>query len=92
MKTVRLIYNLKNHLMFELDEPGDVVLFFVNGVNRTEDGDAIEAGIAAVLESGNDLQADISEAFDQLYWKQCYGNDPMYLDKAKAELRLELGI
>lgn len=65
MKTARLEYYFKTHLVFEFDTSGDLVTLLINGVDRSQDGDAIEHALAVVAEAGIDLQADISAAVER---------------------------
>lgn len=87
MKTVRLEYELRNHLVFWFTECGDLPKLTVNGVDKSSDGNAIEFAIAEAKEHHVNLALDISQAFDELSHPDTYRSDPCYLAKSHRENR-----
>jgi hypothetical protein len=66
-RIVTLEYNIKGQrIEFKFNEFGDIESLKINGEDRSEDGEAIDAALAVVTEVGNNIQRDISEAFDEL--------------------------
>ena len=67
-KKVEISYNIgSKSLELGFDDYGDFLSLKINGVDRSQDGDAIDAVIAAISEAGHDLQQDISDAFEIKY-------------------------
>jgi len=88
---IQLQYEIKGQkIEFEFDRSGDINSLKVNGVDRSDDGDAIDAALASVAEAGHSIRADISVAFDQEREASAvdYRDDPFRQAKAQAELRM----
>lgn len=71
-RTVKLTYNLKSKIEMIINEHGDHLFLFIDGNDRTENGDAWEHAITAVTEAGHNIQRDISVAFELQYYQQAH--------------------
>ncbi len=85
---VELTYKISPIIVldFTFEEHGDLKSFYVNGVDRSDSGDAIEAGLVAVAEAGHDLQKDISIAFAKLMCERpSKFRDPDYIYESSRD-------
>ena len=87
-KTIRLCYPLKSKLEFVFDDSGDILSFKINDVDLSDNGDAIENGLAAVAEAGFYIQGDISEAFEEARQRRniFLDEDYLYVSQRDAEI------
>jgi len=87
---IQLQYEIKGQkIEFEFDEFGDIQSLFINGVDRSQDGQAIDNTLVAVTDAGHNIGADLSEAIDEMIQKviaNAYRNDPCTRAKAHREL------
>jgi hypothetical protein len=81
-------YNLGHSIIrISVDRQGDFTRLTINGVDKTQDGVAHDAAIALIAEAGHNIQADISEAFDNAD-SSLYFRDDCYMAKRHAEDKL----
>jgi hypothetical protein len=85
MIKVRLSYYSNALFNWVFDEFGDIVSLHIDGVDRSEDGNAIDEALLACAEAGFDIQQDISVHVD----KERSKLDELTIAKRAAELDME---